>query len=173
MICTECGHKMRLTSEPIIENYRGKSFTIEGISRHVCDCCGNDVMEIREADRLAKMLADTYAHEEGLLSPREIREARKSVGLKQKEFEKLLGVSTPTVSRWETGAMVQTKIADNLIRVVSSIPAAATLLKRRATRTETASQSITMPIKTWKKNGDGAPTNDIATVPVTEGGIAA
>lgn len=124
MRCTECGSEMRFTSEPIREKYRGEELVITGIGRWVCDGCGNDLMEADEADRLGRKLADAYAARKGLLLPSEIRELRESLGMSQKDFEHLLGVSTPTVSRWETGAVQQSKPVDNLMRLIRDVPEA-------------------------------------------------
>lgn len=118
MRCLECGAEMRWTDEPITEEYRGENITVSGIGRYVCDQCGNDEMAAKDAERLARSLASEYAHARGLLSPDEIKEFRTSIGITQKEFERMVGVSSPTVSRWESGAMQQSKPVDNLIRAM-------------------------------------------------------
>ena len=118
MRCDECGSIMRETCAPITEVVRGVEVTIDDVEHYVCDRCGNIVMDIDSAELLSK----------GLLSPNEIRRTRKKLGLTQKEFERLLGVSSPTVSRWETGAMLPSKVACNLIRVLSDSADALELL---------------------------------------------
>ena len=122
MLCVECGTEMRFTNEPMTETFKGMEFSIEGISRYVCDSCGNDEMDAKEAERLSRELANRYATAQGLLSPDEIRSFRKRIGLSKRDFEKLLKVSSPTVSRWETGAMQQSRQADELMRVYSKYP---------------------------------------------------
>lgn len=57
----------------------------------------------------------------------------------------MLGVSSPTVSRWETGYMQQTLMADNLMRLVGQLPGAATLLMRRAGVTPRKTPVIDFP----------------------------
>lgn len=138
MRCTECGSEMRFTSEPMKEIYRGEEFTIAGIERWTCDKCGNDVMRADEADRLGRELIDAYAVRKGLLTPREIRELRESLGMSQKDFENLIGVSSPTVSKWETGAVQQTKPADNLMKLIRDVPQAR---RRMLEKTETQYKS--------------------------------
>lgn len=115
---------MRFTSDPMTEVFKGRKFTVYGIERYVCDTCGNSEMSVQSAEKLSKNLAQQYAHAHGLLSPEEIKLARKSMGLTQKEFEKLIGVSSPTASRWESGAMQQSKPVDNLIRLLVKYPRA-------------------------------------------------
>ena len=122
MRCLECGAEMRLTSEPMTEEFKGGTYTVCGIERYVCDACGNDQMSIGNAEKLSRRLAEKHAHAQGLLSPGEIKATRKSMGLTQKEFEKLVGVSSPTASRWESGAVQQSKTADILIRLLSEHP---------------------------------------------------
>lgn len=135
MRCTECGSEMRFTEEPMREMYKKEEFTIKGIKRWVCDGCGNDVIEASEADRLGRALADAYARSKGLLSPSEIRKLRETLGMGQKDFERLLGVSSPTVSRWETGAVQQSKPVDNLMRLIRDVPEARkSLLERTETQ---------------------------------------
>lgn len=124
MICTECGHEMRRTSEEMVETFRGMSIAVDGIERFVCDSCGNDVMSAEMATKLGKALEARYRESVGLLSPDAIKAVRKSIGMNQKEFESLLGVASPTVSRWETGAMLQSKTADKLIRLIRDVPEA-------------------------------------------------
>lgn len=119
MICSECGSgPMRLTDEPIAVNYRGESVTIEGIRHWQCDKCGSYEVDLDEADRLNRAVRKAWADEHGYdpLSPREIRKIRKSLKMTQQEFEKALGVSSPTVSRWETGKVTQSRTADILMR---------------------------------------------------------
>ena len=122
MRCLMCGGELYETSAPMIEEYRGERFKIDGIKRHVCRECGEDVMSAEMADRLAKELVDAYAHAHGLLTPSEIRGVRTRFGLRQSDFERLLGVSTPTCSRWETGAVQQSRTADKLMRVIRDVP---------------------------------------------------
>ncbi len=130
MRCMECGSVLRRTSEPIVEEYKGEKISVDGIEHMQCDECGNYEISLENADKLSAAIADEYARRMELLPPSEIRGLRKSLGLSQKEFEKLLGVSSPTVCRWEKGAVQQHKVADNLMRVLRENPSAAGILRR-------------------------------------------
>lgn len=123
MRCDECGHEMRFTDGPITETHKGEKFTVDGVRRWVCDECGNDLMDVDEAERLAREVAKMYAERNGLLLPEEIREARASLGLTQEQFERLLGASFPAASRWENGATVPSKAVCKLIRGIRDDPA--------------------------------------------------
>ena len=122
MICLACGGAMREARGPVTELYRGREYTVENVTRRVCESCGECEIDADEADRLTHEIGLMYRRDEGLLSPGEIRSIRERLMLKQKDFESLLGVSTPTVSRWETGAMLQSKTADRLMRVLAAHP---------------------------------------------------
>ena len=113
---------MRYTNEPIDEVIRGVRTSVSGIGHHACDKCGNYVLDGYAIDALCKEQLRQIAEAKGLMSPSEIRALRKSLGMRQAEFEKLLGVSPPTVSRWETSAVLQTRTADILMRLIRARP---------------------------------------------------
>ncbi len=88
-------------------------------------------MDLDNADRLSREQMRQVAKAKGILSPDEIRGIRKGLGLTQEEFQRLLGVSSPAVSRWETGAMLPSKTTDNLMRVIAEVPEAVAFLMDR------------------------------------------
>lgn len=145
MFCPECGAELRETCETMRETYRGEEFVIEGIRHNQCDSCGEYMIDINDEVELTRRIHEEYARRHGLLSPAEIRSIRTSLGVSQKQFEVMLGVSSPTVSRWETGYMQQTLMADNLMRLVGQVPGAATLLMRRAGVTPRKTPVIDFP----------------------------
>lgn len=122
MRCIECGHELRLTREPLTETYRGETFTVEGIERLACDECGEYEIGIKEAGMLSEAITEAYAKRHGLLAPTEIKKIRKSLKMTQAQFEKLLGVTKPTVSRWENGASQPTTTACQLMRAIRDCP---------------------------------------------------
>ena len=122
MRCMECGKEMKLTTAPLTEPYRGESFTVDGIEHYVCEC-GNVEMSSSEATKLAKALATQYAKARSLLSPDDIKTLRTDLGLTQREFESIMGVSKPTVSRWENGASQQSDMADRYMKAIRDVPA--------------------------------------------------
>ncbi len=122
MRCTECGHELRLTSGPLTETYRGEEFTIEGIERLACAECGEYEISLKEAGALSEAIIEAYAKRHGLLAPAEIKAIRKALKMTQAQFEKLLGVAKPTVSRWENGASQPTATACQLMRAIRDCP---------------------------------------------------
>lgn len=109
---------MRLTREPMHEEYRGDTFVMDGYEHWQCDRCGENIMNVSEATSLGKALHDRWVEKHGYdpLTPREIRKLRRSLGMTQVEFEKALGLKSPTVSRWENAKVVPSQTADLLMR---------------------------------------------------------
>ena len=122
MRCAECGSEMRLTTEPITERYKGVTIAVEGVEHYICDACGEYELGPAAADELARQLVVSYAQACDLLTPQQIRDARKRLGMTQSQFEAVLGVSSPTASRWETGAMSPSKTVCRLIRLLLENP---------------------------------------------------
>lgn len=85
MRCTECGHELRLTSEPLTETYRGEEFTIEGIERLACVECGEYEISLKEAGALSEAIIEAYAKRHGLLAPAEIKAIRKALKMTHAE----------------------------------------------------------------------------------------
>lgn len=107
-----------LCKDPLAEEFRGEEITVEGLEYHRCPECGETMMSAEMATRQAKDMARQWAELHGLLSPEEIRDIRRSLGLNQAQFEQLVGVSRPTASRWENGASIQSRTADLLMRLL-------------------------------------------------------
>ena len=63
-------------------------------------------------DRINAALREHLA----LLSPEQIRSNLQSLGMTQKEAAERLGVAPETMSRWLSGAMIQSRAMDNLMR---------------------------------------------------------
>ena len=68
-----------------------------------CPCCGDVTVEIMEEDKLSTAIAMARILIPMKFSGKEIRFLRKALGLKAKEFAKLIGITPETVSRWESG----------------------------------------------------------------------
>lgn len=122
MICAECGAKMHRSSAPVEETFRGERITLEGIEHFECDACGEVAFDAENGKKYDETLIDKYSQLAGLLSPREIRRIRKDHGLTQRDFERVLGVSSPSVSRWETGKVIPSKPIDLLMRAYRDSP---------------------------------------------------
>lgn len=131
-ICFECGSEMVPSSQPLETEYRGVRLTIAGIEHEHCPGCGEDMIPAYELDRLEEAVRSEYRRIVGLLSPAEIRALRRSLGLTQEQFQVVLGVGKTTVSRWETGRVVQLRPEDNLMRAMIDHPDLAQELIQRS-----------------------------------------
>lgn len=77
-----------------------------------CETCGEaytaEGAEAAQHDRICEHL--------GRLKPSQIVAMRNKLGLTQSEFADHLGISRPSVARWETGAQVQSGFYDKALR---------------------------------------------------------
>lgn len=95
---------------------------LSGIHHYHCDQCGDDMIPAPELDKYEQATLCEYRRQAGLLLPVEIRNLRRSLGLTQEQFQTVIGVGKTTVSRWETGRVVQLKPEDNLMRAMIGHP---------------------------------------------------
>lgn len=131
MRCLECGGEMFRSLDPIQTIFKGDSLNIEGVEHWKCEHCGELEYDSADLDALDRAENRAYRELHKLLNPEDIRSIRKRYKLTQSQFELILGVAAPTVSRWETGSVVQTKVADNLMRMIGEFPEAAESMAKR------------------------------------------
>jgi putative zinc finger/helix-turn-helix YgiT family protein len=89
-------------------------------------CAACDVSTLH--DDSDEILQDALRKHMRLLSPAELRTARESLGLKQKELADLMGCASESLSRWETGAVLQSRAYDRLLRLFFHLPEAREML---------------------------------------------
>ena len=78
-----------------------------------CQQCGAIVLD----DSANESLSRALRREAGLLQPEEIHANRETLRLTQKQLAGYLRISESTLSRWETGAQIQQRAMDALLRV--------------------------------------------------------
>lgn len=83
-----------------------------------CAACGEIVITTDVDEQLRAALRAKI----GLLTPDQIRENRVGLGKTQKELAAHLGAAEATVSRWETGGLIQSRAMDRLLRVYFAFP---------------------------------------------------
>lgn len=123
--CPECGKKevrpavVRHVSQI---KHDGRLYTVEIPSLRVprCDACGELVFDNDADEQIARALREHL----GLLSSGQIRKNREALGLSQRSLAEHLGVAVETISRWENGALTQTRAMDRYLRVYFGVPAA-------------------------------------------------
>jgi putative zinc finger/helix-turn-helix YgiT family protein len=122
--CPECGQKevrpaeLHHTSEI---RHEGRLHTVELPRLRVprCAACGEVVFD-NEADR---QIAEALRSQLGLLSADQIRTDRVHLGLSLDDLAQHLGVPIETISRWETGALTQSRAMDRYLRLYFGLPA--------------------------------------------------
>ena len=123
--CSKCRQQ---TVEQIVSPYSadiaydGRTYTVEVPQLHAprCTNCGAMILD----DQANDQITDALRRQLGLLAPEQIRKNRESLGLKQRDFAALLGVGESTISRWETGAQIQQRSLDRLMRICFAFPEA-------------------------------------------------
>lgn len=122
--CGRCQQKaMVLRSIPyeVQTEHDGRKyhFQIPSLSVPVCEVC-HAVSIDDDAD---SQIDEAFRREANLLTPKQIREIRLSLQMKQEELAELIGISPSTLSRWETGAQIQQRSFDKFLRAVFRLPA--------------------------------------------------
>jgi putative zinc finger/helix-turn-helix YgiT family protein len=123
--CPECGKKevrratLRHTS---LIRHESRLYEVEVPALRVpkCEACGELVFD-NDAD---EQIAQALRHHLGLLPAGQIRANREQLHLSQRELAEHLGVAVETISRWETGALTQSRAMDRYLRLYFGVPEA-------------------------------------------------
>jgi putative zinc finger/helix-turn-helix YgiT family protein len=83
-----------------------------------CGNCGAVTLNDEADERISQALR----HAAGLLEPSEIRRQREALGLTQRQLADYLNLAESTLSRWETGAQIQQRCLDRLLRLFFDVP---------------------------------------------------
>ncbi len=116
--CGQCHQKQvigtTLASYETDLDHDGRNYPLTMINFRVarCENCGNIILD----DQANRELIDALRVAAGLLHPTTIRERREALGLTQKTLASQLRVSESTLSRWESGAQIQQRAMDLLLR---------------------------------------------------------
>ncbi len=103
-----------------------------------CASCGERFFTADQAKKVSLAVKRQARADAGLLSPEEIVAIRQKLELSQSELERLFGLGSKVVTRWETGRVVQNKAADVALRLLDLDPEN---LKRLRLRRDEASRS--------------------------------
>jgi len=130
--CFECREKEVFPQETdytTTVKHDGRAYTIRipDLAIATCRNCGEQVFGGAEDDRIR----DALRAEIGLLRPPEIQRHRAEFKLSQQELAEQLGVAKETISRWETGALMQSRAMDNLLRLFFTSEEVRRLLRQR------------------------------------------
>ena len=120
--CGECGGAVSVSSAPIPFELRGETITVPDIEHGTCEKCGEVLLDPGAMDQLQREAIRQLKQAKGLLTSEEVRALRRSLGLSQSAFERLLGTGPKTVIRWEKGTVFQSATADRLMRLIRARP---------------------------------------------------
>lgn len=93
-------------------------FRIPELEIPVCQSCGSKVF----TEHVDAQVSDALRTHLNLLTPAQIRDGIKRVGLSQKEVASRLGIAEATLSRWLSKTQIQSRSLDNLLRAFFAIP---------------------------------------------------
>ena len=121
--CVNCGTK---TVQPVTEEYvaqvahDGKTYSVcvPAAVIPTCSRCARKVLTESVNGKIDAALREQLK----LLTPDQIRTNIEALSLTQKEVACHLGIAQETLSRWVTGAMIQTKSNDRFLRIFFGIP---------------------------------------------------
>jgi putative zinc finger/helix-turn-helix YgiT family protein len=130
--CVECRAKEvfpQATDYTTTVKHDGRSYTVHipDLEIPTCRKCGEQLFTVGIDDRVVAALRAQV----GLLTPEEIQQHRGQLEMTQQEIADQLGVAKETISRWETGGMIQSRAMDNLLRLFFESEEARQLLRRR------------------------------------------
>jgi DNA-binding transcriptional regulator YiaG len=102
-------------------DHDGKSYEVVVPDLDVLLCAHCDAVEL--TDEAGDRLVEALRRAADLLSPAQIRAGREALGLTQKQLAGHLRISETSLSRWETGAQMQQKCMDLLLKATFGLPA--------------------------------------------------
>jgi putative zinc finger/helix-turn-helix YgiT family protein len=123
-VCSVCGARgVELTQRPLDVGTAQRPVLVDlGFEYEHCTVCGEDLIPADRMDELFRQAVAIERTRDGLLGSEEIQRLRLDLGLTQGRLERLLGVSPKTVTRWESGTVRQSRMADNFMRLLSAHP---------------------------------------------------
>lgn len=120
MTCETCGGKVR--RERAVRAYDAKlpDVIVDGLEHVTCSTCGDLGTGFPRAMELGRLVVGAIVGKRHRLAPNEVSFLRGASGLRGHELAETLGVTPAQVSRWETGRMPISALADRLLRVIAS-----------------------------------------------------
>ena len=130
IVCEVCSSG---SAEKISESFRTSydqiPVVLPSVEMYGCSHCGEKFLTPEQARLVDKLVRSAVREQFGLLAPERIVEIRRKHGLSQERLEALLSLGQKVVTRWETGRVLQTKQADDLLRLIDKIPGVIDVLR--------------------------------------------
>jgi len=122
-ICPMC-ESGTLTRKEITEtfNYHDHEILVPNYIIHQCDFCEEAIVDPASLKESGKILRAEAKKIDGLLTGKEIKQIRNSLGLTQEGLSKIIGGGDKCIAKYESEALTQSKPMDNLLRIIRSYP---------------------------------------------------
>lgn len=121
--CSVCGAlAAHWSTDPLPVEFREGTYAVNGFTYEHCDNCGENLISAQDMDSVQRASVETARADLGRMTSDEIHTMRHELGLRQSDLELQLGVGAGTVGRWERGMVLQTRMADNFMRVLWAHP---------------------------------------------------
>lgn len=104
--------------------YKGRRTHVKNVLIRKCDTCNESFEMLDDNEHVYKELTQFRRRVDKLLTPSEIQEIRKHFNMTQEELARKLGVAQKTFARYESGAVIQGKAMDHLLRILKEMPEA-------------------------------------------------
>ena len=101
--CFECGKGDMIPKIVDLAGYRHDEEVTVRTHGLECTVCGFKTIDSKYSEEFTKLISDAYREKHGLLTGKQIREARRKLGMSQDEFARYLKVGPASVHRWENG----------------------------------------------------------------------
>jgi len=123
--CINCGEQTMMPEEmdyttEVVHDGRPYLVTVPALRTPRCQnpACRAILLDTDANRRITR----AFRRAANLLEPEEIRRRREELGLTQAALAERLEVGPATVSRWETGAQIQQRSLDKLLRLFFDLP---------------------------------------------------
>ena len=104
--CSSCDKKQDffIKQEELTRKVKDQTYTLTVKVAH-CAICDEEVYVKEVSDQIQQLFFDAYRKDNDLLTVDEIVNIRKTIGLSQRDFSRLLGFGEITISRYELGSL--------------------------------------------------------------------
>ena len=115
---------------------QGAAFTVDELKYQVCSNCGVEQVGAAELRQNKQLIMAARKRAKNLLTGKEVREVRKSLGLTQQQAAEYFGGGTNAFSKYETEKVEQNLSMDRFLRVAYVIPSVVPTLRTISANTE-------------------------------------
>jgi len=150
-ICPICGAgelKKHITNEEF--EYKGRTISIPNYIAYSCNVCEESIVDDSTLKLSGRILKKFKREVDGLLSVKEIKRIRESLGFTQELLSEILGGGLKGFARYESGQITQSKAMDNLLRILDKYPYALSAIWQKPTEEVTKMTNI-ISLEDYKK----------------------